>query len=636
MYVVHDRDKDGQSGGLRQAELIATVADEVRWVELPYPLADKHGKDLRDYLAEGHWYSELLDLAEASRVIPRPKQQLEEKATTDPYTRSREICHALGLHVIGDRPDMRVVVFSEGLGRTNEIKRPAQLTKADLLQICGPVVHEKIHESNEVVPGMYHIRTVREAIASLASRTRLSHDTAKGRGIWLGRDRDCLVLVGASEALVWSFAQQQLKRLRQPFAGGYLLDLSAPDPWFDLARLELYLEYAQDVGWRRRVVEEVTTWIEGWYWQQATVPWLFTGLLMATWLQSVWSWRPHVAIRGASSSGKSMFFRGLSAMFSHLGFLTAKPTEAGLRQHIGSSSEAIFVDEFESDLHRSKILELLRTSGRGAKQVRGTTDQQGRQFALQHIVWVAAVEVNLHREPDANRFVAVEMNKPPADRHGDIEEPDPDRMADLGARLLAACLRCFPDALEVSAQLRRHRLPGFGARTIENYAPAAALLALATENEPVAILERLLIERESEEGGRATDQEDALEAILGAVLDIGHGERATVAQVLQGGVDHGPAACERVGIRPLGEQGFTGDAWSETYKRQTLFIDCKSVSRYLMRGTAWESQSLDQILLRLDGAKAGRRIVGGRQPRGLLIPWKLVQERFLGADDPGF
>lgn len=68
--VVHDRDADGEKGGLRQAELIAAVAEECRWVELPYPLEEKHGKDVRFFLGDGHTYQDLLDLAESGRVLP--------------------------------------------------------------------------------------------------------------------------------------------------------------------------------------------------------------------------------------------------------------------------------------------------------------------------------------------------------------------------------------------------------------------------------------------------------------------------------------------------------------------------------------------------------------------------------------
>ena len=54
--VVHDADKPGQKGGRRWAEAIAGVATEVRFMELPYPVVESHGKDLRDWFWEGGEY----------------------------------------------------------------------------------------------------------------------------------------------------------------------------------------------------------------------------------------------------------------------------------------------------------------------------------------------------------------------------------------------------------------------------------------------------------------------------------------------------------------------------------------------------------------------------------------------------
>jgi len=52
VYVIHDCDKDGQAGGLKQARLAAGVAVEVRHLILPYPIVEKHGKDVRDWVNE--------------------------------------------------------------------------------------------------------------------------------------------------------------------------------------------------------------------------------------------------------------------------------------------------------------------------------------------------------------------------------------------------------------------------------------------------------------------------------------------------------------------------------------------------------------------------------------------------------
>jgi hypothetical protein len=59
----------------------AAVSESVKIVRLPYPITDNHGKDLRDYLNEGHTIADLLALAD----IVEP---LEKPATT--YTKEKQ------------------------------------------------------------------------------------------------------------------------------------------------------------------------------------------------------------------------------------------------------------------------------------------------------------------------------------------------------------------------------------------------------------------------------------------------------------------------------------------------------------------------------------------------------------------
>lgn len=86
VYVIHDRDTAGVFGSLGNpdtgrdgwATAIARYADEVRHVELPFPLAEKGGKDLRDWLLQvddvkerfsDERFAELVQIAEASPLV---------------------------------------------------------------------------------------------------------------------------------------------------------------------------------------------------------------------------------------------------------------------------------------------------------------------------------------------------------------------------------------------------------------------------------------------------------------------------------------------------------------------------------------------------------------------------------------
>lgn len=50
VYICHDADRAGQEQNERTADALREVAEGVHWVHLPYPVTDKHGKDLTDYL----------------------------------------------------------------------------------------------------------------------------------------------------------------------------------------------------------------------------------------------------------------------------------------------------------------------------------------------------------------------------------------------------------------------------------------------------------------------------------------------------------------------------------------------------------------------------------------------------------
>jgi len=94
--IVHDCDIPGQNGSEGSLErnklgwvgAIARVASESRNVVLPYPITEKHGRDLRDFFCEGHSYAELVGLYEsAANAIAPPIASLE--GPDDPHRLAR-------------------------------------------------------------------------------------------------------------------------------------------------------------------------------------------------------------------------------------------------------------------------------------------------------------------------------------------------------------------------------------------------------------------------------------------------------------------------------------------------------------------------------------------------------------------
>src|SRR5690606_9200727 len=92
----------------------------------------------------------------------------------------------------------------------------------------------------------------------------------------------------------------------------------------------------------------------------------------------------------------------------------------------------------------------------------------------------------------------------------------------------------------------------------------------------------------------------------------------TVSQVIESPAWRGEYSqrLEAAGVRLLS----TGD----------IFLATKLVSGQLLRGSAWEGQKIDQLLLRLPNVVRALKRIGGRPVRGLIIPGELAE---IGGED---
>jgi hypothetical protein len=67
--AIGDADQPGQRGVEKFAKKVASYAESVRIVKLPFEISEKHGKDARDYFNEGHSFEELEGLANDSNPL---------------------------------------------------------------------------------------------------------------------------------------------------------------------------------------------------------------------------------------------------------------------------------------------------------------------------------------------------------------------------------------------------------------------------------------------------------------------------------------------------------------------------------------------------------------------------------------
>lgn len=660
VIVVPDCDAAGQAGCRRRAQAIAEVAAEVRFVRLPFEITPNHGKDLRDFFALGKTLADLGVLMQAAEVIrsqaaPRSLEDAPELGQQDgtggsgpagtsgsdesgvspinPAEQSAEhlMMQTLGLDVLGELEDGKAWVFSEFHRKMAVIPDVDKLKYAKLLQIAGPRVKSLVHQGAQSVPGMFRFADVKEAIGELAGYRRVDAGVS-GPGCWQGLDQagkptDSIILVGAGEAAVRN-GRPGLTKIVRPRYGGRLIDISTSAAWYDYESLnQMVLECSPQFA--GDALGELECLLGRWRWKnQQQAPKVIAGLVMATWIQTLWNWRPQVSINGKSNTGKSTLFEMLKSLFGPLTICSSDTTAAGLRQALKNSAAPTLVDEFEAGRNRTEILEMFRSSGRGGKVMRGSANHKGQEFALRHIFWTAGIESGLVREADKNRFILQELVPPLAGEYGKLSVMSESELGELGQRILAVALTYAIQAKELANQLRILKYERINQRLVECYAvPAACYSAVMGESAgaPSDVLGRMLTTIEIDED--MDDERQLLMDILQTEIHLGQGAMDTVANLLSR-LEHNDSF--RMTIETKG----VGMVAHGTTKE--MFISHRVCRRNLLRGTPWESQNIDQILLRLHGAEKCKKYLGGQRPWGVVIPAAALAKLGvkIGGQDP--
>ena len=616
VHVLHDADEPGVAGAEIWATDIAAEGGTVDIVQLPYQVAADHGQDVRDWLLVGNTYADLLVLADRAIKKTKPPEGSDAPPT---FPKADLILKKLQLEVLYETDGGRIRVFSTLLKKTSWIERMAQLKKENLVQVCGYPAMSVI-SSDPDGSNSFSMVDVKEAIA-LAASTRRENDSEKGIGVWQGIDdygneKQSLILVNRSEGARWN-GDNILRRIVAPRVDGLTLELGASvKDWFDFDQLSSLLQLARDKGWRNQVLDAAEEIFTRWRWRnQNTDPGMVVGLIMATWIQTIWNWRPLVAVIGATNCGKSMFFEALGGkdgrqgIFGGLAMKQAKSTEAGMRQWVANTAGVILIDEFEESKDRERILESLRASSRGETIRRGTTNQQGQSFAMRHIVWVAAIESGLKRAPDLNRFILLELLQAEPEKQGKLTLPAPEDLHLIGQKLLAIALVCAMEAKQLALQLKSTKVEGMDGRMVESCSVPAAILAVAQGGgieQAEAILRAFLTTVDAEEVG-TPDQNELLEAILSSRIRHSASE-ISIFQIFE---DRSSTI--------YGELARSVEGLGLALRDNQLVIWPSQASK-LLRGTRWERQKIKEILVRIPGAERKRVYIGGTQSRCICIP----------------
>lgn len=594
---------------------------------------------------------------ESGTVPPDPASPTPDATTRDRGGHDQsgnllenEILKRIQLDVLGTLPGGIVKVFSMYHRRTEEIRDVGRMTYETLLRIAGPPVKEHVFKTAEAAReapgGGYTFPDVREAISLQAGYQRIDGQTELGVGVWEGETdpngEPSVVLVNAGEASYWN-GDRKLHFVSHPRAKSKLLDFESGDTsWYRYEELRDMLERIhREPQFAIDTLNETVRLFQGWRWRHETMaPVVTAGLTFCSFVQSIWNYRPQVAVIGPSNSGKSFLWSALERIFGHLCINSAgKATAAGIRQAIRTTSKIVIADEFEKQRDREEILEMLRSSSRGGKILRGTTNQKGQEFRLRHMVWVAAIEVGLTREPDRNRFIMLELMKPAEQMRNKLVLPSPAELAKLGQRILAVAVYSIARAKALAEILKDTRVEGINDRVVESHAvPCAMLAAIHRMNDDEArqMLREVLQEVGKDEPDTIADEQALMGDILAASVNV-KGTRRSVGQLLDTAIrDVGTAQddaiqlLETCGLKMVRLEGRAG-----TPEGRYLAVAHRIVLEQLLKFSNWSGQSINQILRRIQGSLASKQRIGGHTPRCILIPERYLVDELIGDEARG-
>lgn len=538
------------------------------------------------------------EIREAFLAIPRirpTKKQAEKEAAKI----EDSFLDSLGIEVIGQYENGSIEIYSHRVRKSNVIRDVGRVSLSQLVQYGGKFIETKVTEGPES-GGMKSLRVVRNMIAAAAAELpNMTADTKRGAGCWLSEASGSILMVGDREISILN-GKADLVRTDKPRHDGQLYKLDGNPAWYrhdDFAKLLATID-------SEKTVEDSAAIFGRWRWQFATAPQLITGLVMATWVQTMWGWRPQIVATGEKSTGKSIFFRALKNLFAGLAVKTASDTTPkGLMKHIGSSAKIVLIDELDKNKYREALIEMVRASSRGDDERITYYDTT----SLQQSFWMAGIESGLLSTTDSERFVKLEM-LPRVRGVAKIREPSLNECRKLGQSLLAVAIRHARDAIRLADELSAMDIGGVETRILETYAPAAAMYAIAAGISPRGVIESFVANHES--AGGESDFHMLAAAILGAHVHAGSslGQRSIKqlidivrkAHVHPSGLEEAEAGLDRCGINVVGEK---------------IRINQTDVIRHLLRQTQFQKSSISEILLRQPGAESVKPYIGKTQKR---------------------
>lgn len=617
VYIVHDSDQAGDAGAEKWSIFCQQSGAKVKVIKLP-----EAGKDLRDFINENQEtaWARLLELAESTRFEGQTTSSGNMILPKDQQT----CLDALGIEVTAVTETGDTLIYSSGTGSTVQIKDLNRFSRVNAIEQFGLAAMVKIAEDpNSRSGNQYLMNEVRTAIACGRAIAMSSRSDIVGQGIWKSKeDEREILLCSGSGVYLWDGSN--LTKLNRARAGGYSFRIERQKDWFDPDLLRKNLDLSADPVWCKEIWKRLIKMLGSWAWSSEHCPAMIAGLIGATWCQSVWKWRPMVAVTGKTSSGKTTLLHSLFSEEGHFGnnsIRTFVSSAAGLRQIVRDNSYYLALDEWDSlTQNRSgEILKLLRGSGPGDSVILGSASHKAHEFRMKMICWIAGVHCGLDSEMDENRFVRVELN-----RHENWIPPKISQWGDLRHPLMAIAVRYGSVASRVALEASKMvDCRGLHDRAGDNLAVPAAMIAASsggTVQDAVEMAQTWANSIYYEVNETSTPYHlEMLDEILSATIDCGGGQKLPLADAINE-PDFSDTEYERQVISQLGV------CVTEHNGHKCLAIRTSQIIRALR--LQMSPKALTQVLKRIDGASTSTKAFGQKLTRCVVIPWEIVQKFF--------
>ena len=506
------------------------------------------------------------------------------------------------LDILGIDEDGKAVFYSKDTRVAHHVDLP-RLTYSQAVQIVGEEFCENVtykEQDNGITFSAW-----KQEIILQARKCQIGGMQKCGQGVWKTEHDDVLLIVNGNYALIYD--GKHFKKHYNPVFEDKFIEFSAGKTWVDDNTRRLAENMTQDQA--LAIINDLRTLIEQWGFKQDIDYDLIEGFIISRFIQGTWKWQPHMWLSGPAGCGKSKLLELIHALSGPLAITQqGKVTEAAIRQSLMNNLYHVNIDEFEKSPKRDRVIELIRTANRGGVISKGTPSGKVINYYVRHMFIVASIEVGLVREAENTRFIVVEWEK---DTNRNPILPSTGEIDQLRQGLTAVALWAANNAHALVSQIKTYK--GVEGRMMESYAVPLVFRVIAEGGELDDLDEKthaVITEKERERPQMETDEGKLLEDIALARIRTDDGEY-TVAQLIKKGIEK-EQNLNCYGIKALN--------FENMFERR-IFIAPDIVRRNLLQNTRWRDLQIRDILKRCHGARQDRRRLGGKNIRGINIPW---------------